>query len=93
MSVADKINALKVKLQGDWFETEFAGAKDALIDVLTDIAGEAETIPAWNSVSEAPASASAKGTAGQYFIDGTGGYLYVCVATDTWMRCEIATWS
>lgn len=93
MSVADKINVLKQKLQGDWFETEFAGAKDALIDVLTDIAGEAEAVPAWNPVEAAPASASATGKPGQYFIDGTGGYLYICTATNTWMRCAIATWS
>ena len=90
MSTLDKIAALKSKLQGDWFETEFAGAKDALIDVLNSLAQEAE---AASPVDEAPASASATGTKGQYFIDGEGGYLYLCTAKDTWMRAAIATWS
>ena len=39
----------------------------------------------------APASASASGVAGQ--IAYADGYLYVCVATDTWQRVAIATWS
>ena len=90
MSTLDKIATLKQKLEGDWFETEFAGAKDALIEVLTIIAGEAE---AASPVDSAPASASATGTPGQYFIDGEGGYLYLCTAKDTWMRAAIATWS
>ena len=90
MSVLDKINALREKLQGDWYETEFAGAKDALIETLTEIAEETETsMP----VDEAPASASSKGNPGQYFVDGTGGYLYICVATDTWMRVQLSTWT
>lgn len=41
----------------------------------------------WTSV---PASASATGTAGQTAYEA--GFLYVCVATDTWQRVAIATW-
>ena len=37
-----------------------------------------------------PASASATGTAGQISFDGS--YLYVCIASSTWMRAAIATW-
>lgn len=37
-----------------------------------------------------PASASATGTAGQ--IAYASGFLYICVATDTWQRVAIATW-
>jgi len=38
-----------------------------------------------------PASASAAGTAGSYAV--ASGFLYVCVATNTWQRVAIATWS
>ncbi len=37
-----------------------------------------------------PASASAAGTAGQIAWDAN--YIYVCIATNTWMRAELATW-
>ena len=42
----------------------------------------------WTTV---PASASATGTAGQ--IAYQSGFLYICVATDTWQRIAIATWT
>ena len=42
----------------------------------------------WSTV---PASASATGTSGQIAYDAT--YLYVCVATDTWVRTPLTTWS
>lgn len=38
----------------------------------------------------APASASATGSAGEIAWDGS--YLYVCTATDTWVRAGLATW-
>lgn len=37
-----------------------------------------------------PASSSATGTTGTIVWDST--YIYVCVATNTWKRVEIATW-
>lgn len=37
-----------------------------------------------------PASASATGSAGQVAYDGA--YLYVCTATDTWVRAALSTW-
>lgn len=37
-----------------------------------------------------PTSASATGTTGQIVYDGS--YIYVCVATDTWVRAAITTW-
>jgi len=40
--------------------------------------------------SAAPASAGATGVAGT--ITWESGFLYVCVATDTWQRVAIATW-
>ena len=41
-------------------------------------------------VGRTPASASATGTAGTVVWDTS--YIYVCVATDTWLRASIATW-
>jgi len=38
----------------------------------------------------APASATAAGTPGQWAAES--GFLYICVATDTWERVAIATW-
>lgn len=40
----------------------------------------------------APASATATGTKGQWAQDGT--YIYLCTATDTWVRAAVAfgTW-
>ncbi len=38
-----------------------------------------------------PASAGAAGTTGQIKADGS--YVYICVATNTWLRASIATWA
>ena len=40
--------------------------------------------------SSVPASAAATGIAGQLAYES--GWLYVCVATNTWQRVAIATW-
>lgn len=40
--------------------------------------------------SSAPASAVAPGTAGQIAYDST--HIYVCIATNTWIRASAATW-
>lgn len=37
----------------------------------------------------APASAAAAGTAGQVAIDS--GFIYICIATNTWKRVAIST--
>jgi hypothetical protein len=42
--------------------------------------------PAWQTV---PATATSTGTAGQVAYDAT--HLYVCVATNTWVRVALAT--
>lgn len=41
--------------------------------------------------AQTPASASATGSQGQIAWDAN--YIYVCVATDTWKRVAISTWS
>lgn len=38
----------------------------------------------------APASAGAAGIAGQFAYDAT--HFYTCIATNTWVRCTLATW-
>ena len=40
---------------------------------------------------DVPSDASSTGTAGQIAIDSN--YIYVCVATNTWKRAAISTWS
>lgn len=56
----------------------FAGKQAALTDPLCLV--------------DAPASATAAGTKGQWAQDGT--YIYLCTATDTWVRAAVAfaTW-
>jgi hypothetical protein len=46
----------------------------------------------WKTVvrTTAPASAGSTGQAGQIAFDS--GYVYVCIATDTWKRAALATW-
>lgn len=41
--------------------------------------------------ASAPASATATGSAGEIRWDGSG-YLYLCIATNTWVRAQLATW-
>ena len=57
----------------------------------TDLAGQAARVLSGSLPSNVPASASAPGVAGQ--IRYASGYLYVCVATNTWQRVAIATWT
>jgi len=45
------------------------------------------SVPNYTSV---PASATASGAAGDISWDAT--YIYVCTATDTWVRATAATW-
>ena len=40
--------------------------------------------------TKTPASAAATGTAGEIAWDGS--FIYICSATDTWLRVAIATW-
>jgi hypothetical protein len=42
------------------------------------------------NTAKTPASATATGTTGQICWDAN--YVYVCVATNTWKRSELATW-
>lgn len=63
--------------------TVIAGARPVM---LVDPSGHTYSASPWVGV---PASATAAGTTGQLAEDG--GYLYVCTATNTWMRTALAT--
>lgn len=39
-----------------------------------------------------PSAANDTGVAGTIVFDATGGYIYFCTATDTWIRVAMATW-
>lgn len=64
---------------------------DVSLDLQTKGAGvvKANGNPVVTAVS-VPATATSTGTAGQIAYDVN--YVYVCTATDTWMRAPIATW-
>lgn len=57
-----------------------------------DTSGNAATATVATRVSDAaaPASATATGTAGEVRYDSS--FIYVCVATNTWVRSALATW-
>ena len=57
----------------------------------TDLAGQAARTLSGSLPNNVPASASAPGVAGQMRF--ANGFLYVCVAANTWQRVAIATWS
>lgn len=48
------------------------------------------TLPTISNFTTGPATASSPGKQGEIRYDGS--FLYICVATDTWMRTSIATW-
>lgn len=54
-----------------------------------DTSGTA-TVATRVSDTTAPATATDTGTAGEVRYDGS--YIYVCVATDTWVRAALSTW-
>ena len=58
-----------------------------------DTSGNAATATVATRISDttAPASATDTGTAGEVRYDGS--FIYVCVATDTWVRAALSTWS
>lgn len=59
-----------------------------LATALDDIDTALDTKP---TVVAAPAAADSTGVAGTIAYDAT--HFYVCVATDTWVRADLATWT
>lgn len=64
------------------------GAADTALDGRLDTVEAA--LPAKLAWASVPASAASVGTAGQIAYES--GFVYVCVATDTWQRVALATW-
>lgn len=52
--------------------------------------GTAWVAAAVSVIVSVPSTASSTGTAGQIAYDAT--HIYVCVATNTWVRASLATW-
>ncbi len=61
--------------------------KDVVCDNL--IVNRRAGIVGWREVDAAPASATAEGTQGDYFI--ATDYIYICVAANTWKRAALST--
>ncbi|HET8838499.1 MAG TPA: hypothetical protein VFM82_05830 [Flavobacteriaceae bacterium] len=68
----------------DNFEANTTGE---LLQVAGEVSATQYKVSALNT---APASATDTGTTGEIRITAT--HIYVCVATDTWVRAELATW-
>lgn len=75
-------------------DVDFIGNFAAYGDIILHSTGSTDvtlpatgTVAAWVSV---PATASSSGVAGQIARDT--GFLYVCVATNTWKRTALSTW-
>ena len=62
------------------------GGVTALNAILTALNNLGAKFPNWVT---APATATSTGTAGQVAYDAT--HFYICVATNTWVRCTLAT--
>jgi len=83
---------------GDSFTATDANTLAAQVNANTDNvttavanAGAAlAAVAGFSEFSSVPASAGATGVPGQWAAES--GFLYICVATDTWERVAIATW-
>ena len=73
-----------------WWESDTGRLKIYYQD--TDTTQWVDTTPPLSSLvsSDIPGSATATGTAGAIRFDS--GYVYICIATDTWKRAALATW-
>jgi hypothetical protein len=74
----------------DTAETNIISQAAVDVDHEGRIAAAETALPTKLEWAAVPASAAATGTAGQLAYEA--GFLYVCVAADTWQRVAIATW-
>tara|TARA_R110001606_G_C15123348_1_gene622394 strand:- start:233 stop:529 length:297 start_codon:yes stop_codon:yes gene_type:complete len=88
LGVASTVDTTEKKSADINAKTEYFTIED--IQDLTTVDVTAASL-ALAALGTAPASATATGTLGQIVIDAN--YIYVCVATNTWKRVAIATWS
>lgn len=82
----------------NWFtgsdDTGLARSAAGVLKVTDGGAGSSQLLAAGFRISALqtpPASATATGTVGEIRF-GTDGFLYLCTATDTWIRVALATW-
>lgn len=71
------------------FRTNFSNIRNNFATAANEITALQATAAISAAVVNAPISASAAGTAGQIAYDST--HIYVCVATNTWVRATLAT--
>jgi hypothetical protein len=74
------------------FRTNFTNIQNNFVvayNEITALQGNVSTLQTNALSSNAPATNSSTGTAGQMAYDGT--HLYVCVATNTWVRTTLST--
>ncbi len=71
-------------------DARLLGTADAAANTTTNYTGTAINTYLLGKKVSVPASAGATGTFGDYAVGP--GFLYTCVATDTWERVATATW-
>ena len=72
------------------FRTNFSNIKNNFSVAATEISALQASVAIAPIFTAVPASASAPGTVGQLAYNST--YLYVCVATNTWVRASLSGW-
>jgi hypothetical protein len=72
------------------FRDNFSNIKNNFSAAATEISALQASLGSALQSTTVPVSASAPGTTGQIAFSST--YLYVCVATNTWVRASLATW-
>jgi hypothetical protein len=72
------------------FRDNFTNIKNNFSVAAREITNIQNTLASTPTLTTAPVSATAAGTAGQIAYDST--HLYVCIATNTWIRATFASW-
>ena len=88
---AEIIAKIDAAIGTDWKSgtgAEILAVIEAAADV--DLTGNLSVAGTTVISTKTPATAGATGTAGEIAWDGS--FIYICSATDTWLRVAIATW-
>ena len=72
------------------FRDNFTNIKNNFSVAAKEITNIQTTLASTPTLTTTPVSATASGTAGQIAYDST--HLYVCIATNTWIRATFASW-
>ncbi len=73
-----------------FFPSEVGALSNALGVYWRELAASVNKHEQGITAVSAPVSSSSSGSPGQIAYDAT--HIYVCVATDTWVRATLATW-